>query len=70
MLEVQLCRRSPQGAVIPIGRTTNRAVAEYVADAIRRELAGLRFDDPLLNDVAAIEREKLATHLYRDATHA
>ena len=63
MLEVQLCRRSPLGALVPIGRTTAPDIVRVVSEQIRRELTALHFDDALLDEVAGMEREKLARHM-------
>ena len=63
MLEVQLCRRSRLGALIPIGRTTDPDVVRLVSETIKEELSVLRFEDELLDEVATVEREKLARHM-------
>lgn len=63
MLEVQLCRRSEHGALIPIGRSADPALARMVARHIAKEMERLRFDDPLLDEIADGERRRLREHL-------
>ncbi len=63
MLEVQLCRRSAHGALIPIGCSADPGLARVVAQHIVREMERLRFDDPLLNEIAESERRRLREHL-------
>ncbi|HOG48592.1 MAG TPA: hypothetical protein PLJ35_09860 [Anaerolineae bacterium] len=63
MLEVQLCRRSEQGALIPIGRSADPQLARLVAEHITKEMTRLRFGDSLLNEIAEGERRRLREHL-------
>ena len=68
MLEVQLCRRSAMGAVIPIARSDDPDLVRLVARRIVDGMQRLRFTDPTLNEVAEVERIKLRQHLAMEGT--
>lgn len=66
MLEVQLVRRSRNGVAIPVARSGSRALVSSVAEAILAEMDRWRFEDEVLNDVAAQERRALRRLLRRE----
>lgn len=62
-MEIQLCRRSALGMVVPIARSDDPELVRLVARRIVDGMQRLRFTDPTLNEVAEVERVKLRQHL-------
>ena len=63
VLEVQLCRRSAMGAVIPIARSDDPDLVRVVARRIVSDMRRLHFTDPVLDQIGEVERDKLQRHL-------
>lgn len=57
MLEVQLCRRSPNGVVIPLARDDSPVLVRSVARALLRKMETWRFSDEVLDALAKEERQ-------------
>jgi hypothetical protein len=63
MLEVQLCRRSQLGAVIPVARSDDPALVRVVAQELAGHFDRLHYADPLLDEVVRQERRRFRAYL-------
>lgn len=63
MLEVMLCRRSPLGTVVPIGRSSDPVLVRLAIGRIRQELMSARHKDPLVTELLDLERKRLVETL-------
>ena len=66
MLEIQLVQRSQRGVIIPVGRSDDETLVQYVARKILDEMRDWRFEDDLLNEFARREEKALIDILVRE----
>jgi hypothetical protein len=69
MLIVQLCKRSKNGVVIPLGWTSKRHLVREVAAAIVEELEREKFGDPVW-DEAMQQTQQMVARAVQEVQHA